>query len=123
METAKLQVNGKSFVPGFGMKFFRLLSEKWEVNSINGVVNRLVNLENITDDVTFEQIATITDMICASIETNPDNTEVITADEIADLFLLDTTSVTVLIESIMKGFMDSMPKAKEVGKQVAAKKK
>ena len=122
MAEAKIQVNGKNFVPGFGMKFFRLLSEKWGVDSINAVIGRLAVLENIGTDISFTQIDTITSLICAAIESNPENTEVITEDEIADLFLTDTVLITAIVEQVMKGFMASMPQAKTVGKSKAAKK-
>lgn len=121
MSAKELQINGKSFVPGFGMKFFRLLSERWGVASINGVIARLSVLDSITDDVTFEQIDTIADMISVSVQANSDNTEVITADEISEIFLKDVDSVTKIVEQVMKGFMESLPKAKPVGKPKAVK--
>lgn len=122
MDAKAIEVNGKSFVPGFGMKFFRLLSEKFGVDSINAVIARLVVLESIGDEVTFSQIDTITAMILSSIEANPDNKEVITEAEIENLFLQDVTVLTLIVEQIMKGFMASMPQAKAVGKSKAAKK-
>lgn len=121
MSFDKLEINGKSFVPGFGMKFFLLLSERWGVDSINGVLSRLSILESITDDVTFQQIYTICDMISASVKANPENAEIITEDEISNLFLTDAEAITKVVEQVMKGFMQSLPKAKSVGKQKAVK--
>lgn len=115
-------INGKSFVPAFGMKFFRLLSIRWNVDSINAVMARLTCLQDITDDLKFEQIDTITDMIVASIEANPENSDDISHSEIDDMFLVDSANVTIIAEKVVKGFMESLPKNEKPGKKTAAKK-
>lgn len=115
-------INGKNFVPAYGMKFFRLLSVRWGVKSINAVMARLSCLQQITDDIEFEQIDTITDMIVASIEANPENNYEITHDEVDEMFLTDSGNITQIAEKVVKGFMDSLPKIEQPGKRKAAKK-
>jgi hypothetical protein len=122
MTEAKFIVNEKNFVPAFGMKFFRLLAERWQLDSINRVMERLSCLQSISDDITFEQIDTITDMICASVYANPENTEPLTYDEVSDMFLKDVAEITSIAEQVVKGFMASLPQMKNVGKPKAAKK-
>lgn len=117
-----ITINGKNFVPAYGMKFFRLLSVRWGVNSINAVMARLACLQQITDDIEFEQIDTITDMIVASIEANPENNSEITHDEVDEMFLTDSGNITQIAEKVVKGFMDSLPKIEQPGKRKAAKK-
>lgn len=121
MKGNTITINGKSFVTAYGMKFFRLLSVRWGVNSINAVMGRLACLQQITDDIEFEQIDTITDMIVASITANPENTDEITNEEVDDMFLTDSANITQIAEKVVKGFMESLPKIEKPGKPKAAK--
>lgn len=122
MSETKIQVNGKTFVLQFGMKVLKLLSSKWQVPGLNGVFAKLAIFDGMTDDVSFEQLEVINDLILCSIIANNDNIETITAEELDELFLADIATMTKIIEEVFKGFMASMPQAKPLGKQKAAKK-
>lgn len=122
MSAEIITINGKNFIPAFGMKFFRLLGERWGVKSINAVMARLSNLQSMNNDIEFEQIDTVRDMICAAIDANPANQEEVSADEIDDMFLTDSQNITAVAEKVVKGFMASLPKMQEPGKQKAVKK-
>jgi hypothetical protein len=120
MDGLQLELNNKTFVLKFGMKVLRLLSAKWNVPGLNEVIQKLTVFENMTDNLTFEQIDVINDIILCAIEANTDNTETLTADELDELYLLDMPTMTNAIELVFKAFMDSMPKAE--GKQKAPSK-
>jgi hypothetical protein len=122
MDATSIQLNEKTFVLKFGMKVLRLLSEKWQVPGLNELFLKLSIFDGLTDNLTFEQIDVINDLIMCSIAANRDNTETITFDELDELYLNDTANFMVQVETVIKGFMASMPKAKEVGKPKAAKK-
>ena len=123
MEGVEIQLNGKTFVLKFGMKVLRLLSEKWQVSGFNQLFQKLAVFEGMTDDLTFEQINVVNDLIVCAVKANTDNVETITADEIDELYLTDMENLMKQIEIVLKGFMASMPQAKELGKPKAAKKK
>lgn len=122
MNPNQIKLNGKTFVLSFGMKVLRLLSEKWKVPGINEVIQKMVVLESLTDNLTFEQIDVINDLVLCSIASNSDNTETITAEELDELYLNDMTNFVTQIEIVIKGFMASLPQF-DAGKQKAAKKK
>lgn len=123
MDQKSIEINGKSFVLQFGMKVFRLLSEKWNVPGINGIFQKLAVLETITDDVSFEQMDVINDLIVASIQSNPENTATISNEELDELFLADTPAMMKIIEVVFQEFTKSIPQAKAVGKKKAATNK
>jgi hypothetical protein len=121
---ATLEINGKSFIPAFGMKFFKILGKQWNVPGINGVIEHLTLLESITNDLSFAQIEVISSMIMASIEANPNNSTDITADEIEEMMIQNVAGLVSIIEEMMKELIESMPKAQgEVGGKPKAVKK
>jgi hypothetical protein len=123
MDNVIILINQKTFKLQFGMKVFRLLSKAWNIPGMNGVMARFAVLQNMADELTFEQLDVITDLILASIEANPENTETMSRDEIDDLILNDTTTIMAVIEKVMQGFSDSLPKnnVETPGKQKIAK--
>lgn len=123
MEVTTIQLNGKTFVLNFGMKVIRLLIVKWNVPGLNDVFQKLSVFGGMTDNLTIQQIDVINDLILCSIEANKENTETITADEIDELYLTDSENLMKQIEIVFKGFMASMPQAKDMGKSKAAKNK
>jgi hypothetical protein len=120
-EATTIKLNGKTFVLKFGMKVLRLLSIKWQVLGFNQLFQRLAIFDGITDDLSFEQIDVINDLILCAVAANEDNTETITAEELDDLYLHDAESFLKQVEIVFKGFMASMPQAKDQGKPKAAK--
>jgi hypothetical protein len=122
-EVTKIQLNGKTFTLKFGMKVLRLLSLKWQVPGFNQLFQRLAIFDGITDDLSFEQIDVINDLILCAVAANEDNTETITADELDNLYLHDAEAFLKQVEIVFKGFMASMPQAKDQGKPKAAKTK
>jgi hypothetical protein len=117
-----ITVNNKTFVLKFGMKVLRLLSEKWNAPGLIGVLQKLSVFEGMTDDITFEQLDVMNDLILAAVSANDDNSETLTSDELDQLFLNDNDAIIKIIEEVLKGFIASIPRPKSLGKQKAAKK-
>ena len=120
-----VNINEKTFKLQFGMKVFRLLSQTWNVPGLNGVMARFAVLQDMANELTFEQLDVIADLIIASVQANPENTQSVTRDEIDDLILYDSPAIMEVIEKVMQGFSDSLPKSnpEQTGKlKVAAKK-
>lgn len=122
MAETTIIVNKKTFILKFGMKVLRLLSEKWNTPGLNGVFAKLAIFDGMTDDVTFDQLDVINDLILAAVKANETNTETLSTDELDELFLSDSAAIMKITEQVFKGFMASIPQAKQVGKQKAAKK-
>lgn len=119
-----VNINEKTFKLQFGMKVFRLLSQTWNVPGLNGVMARFAVLQDMANELTFEQLDVIADLIIASVQANAENTESVTRDEIDDLILYDSAAIMGVIEKVMQGFSDSLPKSNPdaSGKLKVAKK-
>ncbi len=123
MENTTIQLNGKTFVLQFGMKVLRLLSGKWQIPKFSQIFNKLAIFEGMTDDLSFDQIDVINDIIVCAIMANPNNTETITSDELDEMYLQDPELFTKQVEVVFMGLMASFPqKNEEPGKKLAATK-
>lgn len=116
-----IQINNKTFKLKFGLKVFRILGTAWNAPSFNSTMAHFACLGTMTDDLSYEQLDIITDLILASIQANDENTETITRDEIDELFLLDTPAMMEVLQVVMLGFSESLPK-QDLGKLPATKK-
>jgi hypothetical protein len=122
MNDLTITINQKTFKLKFGMKVFRLLSAEWNVPGLNGVMARFAILQTMADELTFDQLDVISDLIVAATRANDENTETVTRDEIDDLILYDSAAIMQVIEVVIQGFSDSLPKQETPGKQKIAKK-
>lgn len=117
-----IQINNKTFKLKFGLKVFRLLGNAWNAPSLNAVMSKFACLQTMTDDLSFEQLDVIADLIVASCQANEENKESITKEEIDDLILYDSPAMMDAIQIVLLGFSESLPKS-EPGKPIATKKK
>jgi hypothetical protein len=122
MNDLTITINQKTFKLRFGMKVFRLLSTEWNVPGLNGVMARFAILQTMADELTFDQLDVISDLIVAATQAHGENTETVTRDEIDDLILYDSAAIMQVIEVVIQGFSDSLPKQETPGKQKIAKK-
>jgi hypothetical protein len=122
MNDLTITINQKTFKLKFGMKVFRLLSAEWNVPGLNGVMARFAILQTMADELTFDQLDVISDLIVAATQAHGENTETVTRDEIDDLILYDSAAIMQVIEVVIQGFSDSLPKQETPGKQKIAKK-
>jgi hypothetical protein len=122
MSDLTITINQKTFKLRFGMKVFRLLSTAWNVPGLNGVMARFAILQTMADELTFDQLDVISDLIVAATQAHEENTETVTRDEIDDLILYDSPAIMKVIEVVIQGFSDSLPKHETPGKLKVAKK-
>jgi len=123
MDKATITINNKTFKLKFGLKVFRLLGDFWDLPTFGGVQQKVFSiLSSITDDISFEQLDVINDVIIASIVSNLDNTEDLTRDELDDLFLSDTQTMMDIIKTVFSSFTESLSQPDTSGKQPAPKR-
>lgn len=127
MDSPKLKINNKTFMLKFGMKVFRLLGEKFGTPTLLQTQQKVVAvLSQITEDISFEQLDMINSLVLASIEANPENTEIITSEEIDDLFFTDTKQLLEVVSFVMREFGESLAQpdsSVDLGKKTAPAKK
>lgn len=116
-----IQINNKTFKLKFGLKVFRLLGAAWNTPTLNATMAKFACLQTLSDDLSFEQLDVITDLILAAVQANEENVETITRDEIDEMILCDTPTMMDVIEKVLIGFTESLPK-NEPGKLQATKK-
>jgi hypothetical protein len=116
-----IQIKNKTFKLKFGLKVFRLLGTAWNTPTLNATMARFTCLQTLSDDLSFEQLDVITDLILAAVQANEENTEILTRDEIDDMILCDTPTMMNVIEKVLIGFTESLPK-NDPGKLPAVKK-
>lgn len=92
------------------MKVFKLLGEKLGTTTLLSTQQKVVTvLAGMTDDLSFEQIDVINDLILASVEANSENIETITADELNQLYFSDTKQMLNAMSVVMADFARSLP--------------
>jgi hypothetical protein len=74
----------------------------------------------MADELTFDQLD-ITDLIVAATQAHEENNETVTRDEIDDLILYDSPAIMQVIEVVIQGFSDSLPKPVTLGKPMTKK--
>lgn len=127
MDQSTVKINGKTFVLKFGMKVFRLLGEKLNTPTLLSTQQKVVSvLGGMTEDVSFDQLEIINSVIICSIEANSENKEVITSEELDDLYFTDTKNMIDIMTIVMNAFAASLPqpdKNASEGKMKAPAKK
>ena len=127
MDTATVIINKKTFVLKFGMKVFRLLGEKYDAPTLLGTQKKVLGvLSGMTDDISYEQLDTINNLVLACIQANPENSESITIDELDDLYMDDTKTMLSILTVVMTAFAKSLPqpdKSETKGKPKAPAKR
>lgn len=102
----------------FGMACLIQLGRFWKTNTINETTAKLSVLESVSDDVSFEFIQVVTDLITAAVYADRSN-------NIDDFDPLDVPDVVLndseLLKNIFTEFMQSMPQPE--GKKIPTSKK
>lgn len=124
MKETVITINKKTFKLKFGLKVFRLLGSLWGTPTLNTTMGRFAIFENASEDLSFEQIDVISDLIISAIEANPENEQTISRDEIDELLLSKTAEIMKVIEVVMAGLTASLPSANPIpaGKPSTRKK-
>ena len=127
MDVPTVVINKKTFVLKFGMKVFRLLGENLGTPTLLQTQQKVLGLlSGMTDDISYEQLDVINNLVLASIQANPENIETVTIDELDDLYMDDTKQMLSIITVVMDAFVKSLPQPDKTvveGKQQAPVKK
>lgn len=126
MGEVSIVINKKTFKLRFGLGVFKKLGEKWNLPTLLTVRNHiLVTLSGMTEDVSFEQLDVINNLIVAAIECCEENTETVKVSELEDMYLSDTKNLIGIISYVMTEFAKTVPQPKPTpatGKLQAPKK-
>jgi hypothetical protein len=125
MTETVITINNKTFKLKFGLKVFRLLGSLWGTSTLNTTMARLKIFETASEDLSFEQLDMIYDLIISAIEASEENTETLSRDEIDDLLLTDTEQIMGVIQTVINGLAASVPQSNPIpgGKSKPATKK
>lgn len=114
MNEVSINIKNKTFKLKFGLKVFRILGEFWQVPTLLGVQQKIFSVfEGMTDNISFEQIDVINEIVIACIQANGENTETISKYELDDLFLEDTKAMLEIVSVVMTSFIKSLPQPEE----------
>ena len=119
MKPLQITLNKTAYSLKFGIGCLITLGKIWETKTINETTAKLSVLEQVTDDVSFEFIQVITDLVTAAIYSDKSNDLTgFDATDIPDVVLNNNELFTnILIE-----FMQSMPQPEGKQKPTTAKK-
>lgn len=117
----KITLNNKSYSLKFGLGFFRVLGRVYGDTTLNQTLARLTVLDGIKEDVPFDFMDLIENLIKSAAIHGGNEIEVSVEDKdsIIDVVFQDVT----LLQQIIAGIVESMPKQNaDQGKQKAPKK-
>lgn len=118
----KITLNNKSYSLKFGLGFFRVLGCVYGDTTLNQTLARLTVFDGIKDDIPYEFFDLIENLVVAAADYagNPIEDDVEEMDVIVDTVFTNTA----LLQEIIAGIVESMPKQNaDQGKQIAPKKK
>ena len=118
----KITLNKISYSLKFGLGFFRQLGRVYGDTTLNQTLARLSVLDGVKDDIPYEFFDLIENLVIAAADNagNP-----ISDESESYACIVDTVfSNTALLQEIIAGIVESMPKQNaDQGKQIAPKKK
>lgn len=115
-------LNNKSYSLKFGLGFFRVLGRVYGDTTLNQTLARLSVLDGIKDDIPYEFFDLIENLVIAAADNagNPIDDESESYACIVDTVFTNTA----LLQEIIAGIVESMPKQNaDQGKQIAPKKR
>lgn len=118
----KITLNNKSYSLKFGLSFFRELGRVYGDTTLNQTLARLTVLDGIKEDIPYEFFDLIENLVVAAADHagNPIEDDAEEMDVIIDTVFTNTA----LLQEIIAGIVESMPKQNaDQGKQIAPKKK
>jgi hypothetical protein len=113
----KITLNNKTFELKFGFGVFFILGKLWKLDNFQDTLDKVKEAEKIGDEVKFEALEILCDVVKACIVNNKDNGVVfedLDQTEVIE-YLFENIDQT---EMIFQGIVDSMPKPKESEKVV-----
>ena len=119
MDSLKLNINENTFDVNFTYKCFRLLAEKWKLESLQEVLEVIENSSKGLENLSFDSLNKISQLVEAGILAgeNPEQISQFDNDDFADFVLHNINVLTELFEYLGK----CMPKQNEAAKLPATK--
>lgn len=108
MPEVVLKIKEKSFRLVFGLKLFRILGKNWDLPGINEVVAKMAVLDSMSDNLSFEAMDVLEDIIKAAIENGPDGKEDLSDIDLCGEFLKSPEA----LESFKNSLIESLPQNK-----------
>jgi hypothetical protein len=118
----KIILNNKSYSLKFGLGFFRVLGRVYGDTTLNQTLARLTVLDEIKEDIPFDFMDLIENLIIAAAINggNEIEEEVLSEKIILDVVFQDVS----ILQQIVTGIVQSMPKQNDnQGKQIAPRKR
>lgn len=114
----KIKLGKTNVELSFGMLMFRNLGKRWGLNSVNEVIAKLSIFDTIKDDIPFDVFDTLFDLIEVSVQIkNPELK--LDYNEVCESMMTNPE----LLQEVMNGIVESLPKVKqEVNPEVRKKK-
>lgn len=104
----KLKINKTTVELSFGMLMFRNLGKRWKLNSVNEVIGKLSVFDEIKDDIPFNVFDTLFDLIEVSAQIK--NSEIkLDYNEVCEVMMTNPE----LLQEVMNGIVESLPKPKQ----------
>jgi hypothetical protein len=117
----KITLNNQSYSLKFGLGFFRQLGKVYGDTTLNQTLARLSVLDGVKDDIPYEFMDLIENLVIAAIN-NGDN--LLSDDDEAIDYILDTIFADPkILQDLIAGIVESMPKQTESQGKIPAPKK
>ncbi|MCG9792481.1 hypothetical protein [Flavobacterium algicola] len=121
MDEIILNIQDKRLKLEFGLSLFRILGKKWNVPGINEVVARMGVLDGSVDNLSFEQLDVLEDILLAAIE-NGNNDVDLSTIKVIDEFFKNPKALEQLTSSIVSSLpqnksSEGKPKVTKVTKK------
>lgn len=119
MDALELKYNENTFDVKFTYKCFRLLAEKWNLDSLQDVLQEIERSSKGLENLSFDSLQKVSEMVEAGILAGdkPEQISQFDSDEFSDFVLRNINVLTSLFEYLGK----CMPKQATPEKQPAAK--
>lgn len=114
----KLKIKKTTVELSFGMLMFRNLGKRWKLNSVNEVIGKLSVFDEIKDDIPFNVLDTLFDLIEVSAQIKNPEIE-LDYNEVCESLMINPE----LLQEVMNGILESLPKQKKEVNPDAIKKK
>ncbi len=119
----EITINGITFKLKFGLKVSRLLGEKWGLDSFDEVLKKFSEIEQLTIyGISFSKLEIVFDVVLMCISANEENENTITRDDLETLFDENINELLGIIQTIITGYTESLPKQTVPEKKLKALK-
>lgn len=117
----EIKIKDKTFKLGFGLKVLKSLGKKWNLPGVNEVIQRLAVLDENPENVSFEKLDVINDVVLALVNASTENEVELTETDLDNLSLPELFDVIKQLTPALEDSIKTETPAEEPGKQEAPK--